>query len=404
MKDADRNAGAGLLGVRPAWVGMTFLRDLLGAKVVASDGQLLLHAGPAFNSWQTVPAPVRHSMAFAAIYEGWAPDIDAAMSLLGAGKVEFGPAQDHDIVVPLAGVVSPSMALHVVQDLADGEAGAKFHAVVNEGNVHALRLGSLDPDLPDHHSWLNGAFTDWIAGLFETPIDLAPLLQRSLELGDDGHSNSTAGSRLLADELRARASTTPQRVTEFLQDSTAFALNLWMAAAALSLQAGAGVTGSTLITRAGGNGVDFGIQVSGLPDRWFTVPATPPIGDVPDVFSGLRATGAIGDSAVVDVVGLGGAALKWAPSSVERLGSHLPDRALERPELLLAEPHGPLGTRTALTAEAVVREGLAPIVLLGMIESTGLEGRIGGGAYVPPVTLFQAALSAIEIVPVAVRV
>lgn len=403
MNEADRTASAKLRAVRPAWVGMTFVREILAREVAASGGRLLLHAGPPFDSWETVPAPVRHSMGLAVIYEGWAPDIDTAMSQLAAGNVKFDPAQDHNIVVPLAGIVSPSMALHVVQDLADGPSGGKFHAVVNEGNAHALRLGSLDPDLPEHHSWLNGEFTNWLSRVLKTPIELTPLLQRSLTLGDDGHSNSTAGSLLLADELLARAGEAPRRVIDFLQASSAFALNLWMAAAALTLQAATGVTGSTVVTRAGGNGVDFGIQVSGLPDRWFTVPATPPIGDVPEAYFGLRAVGAIGDSAVVDVVGLGGAALKWAPSSVERLGSHLPDRALERPELLLAEPEGPLGTRTGLTAAAVVRERLSPIVLLGMIESTGLEGRIGGGAYVPPLALFQAALSTLGTDPATIN-
>ena len=36
-----------------------------------------------------------------------------------------------------------------------------------------------------------------------------------------------------------------------------------------------GVTGSSLITAMGGNGIRMGLQIAGMPGRWFTELASP---------------------------------------------------------------------------------------------------------------------------------
>ncbi|WP_326791771.1 DUF1116 domain-containing protein [Streptomyces sp. NBC_00841] len=417
--DADQRAFELLARCRPAWTGMTTVREVLG------EDRLLLHAGPPFSDPVTIPAPVLNSLALACVFEGWADDIEEGRRMVVSGEVPVGAAQDHDIVVPLAGAVSPSMALHVVHDLGPSDTDTDTatptglrrvrYAVLNEGQEYALRLGTADLRIVAHHSWLNGAFAEeltaaLVAVLEAGPVELYPLMSAALAEGDECHSRTLAGSRLVAARLRepASGSASPgpglsERSTAFLDGAGAFALNLWMAAASLTLGAAEGVADATLITRAGGNGREFGVQLAGAPGRWFTAPATPPRGPVEPAHEGRRALGAVGDSAVVDVLGFGGQALEYAPAVRAALGEHLPEDAADRPARLLARPFaagtgpgapcasGGAGKYIGTSAARITAAGTGPMVLLGMIEETGTHGRIGGGVFDTPVSLFQEA-------------
>ena len=390
MSANDLTAVTAIMSVEPRWTGMTTLETVLPR---AKRGKSLLHAGPPFASWDEVPDPVRNSAMQACQFEGWADSEAKSLGLLAAGEITLEPAQDHNCVVPLAGVISPSMALHVVEDRTS--AGARSYAVINEGMQHCLRLGVRDPHLTAHHTWLNGTLAPWFTGVLrETgPVDLLPLMRSSLELGDDGHNRTIAGSRLLTEMLLSRAAgETPPDIQNFLDSCPAFALNLWMAAAALCLRAAEGIPDTSVITRAGGNGVSFGIQVGAKPGVWFSSAAEPPRGPRERDHDGLKVLGAIGDSAVVDFFGMGGGALSHAPSTVTGLSDYAPTNALSRPQSVMTAQHRALPIRTGVSSEAVLDAGLAPIVLLGMIEACGLDGRIGGGAYEPPIQLFKTSV------------
>lgn len=375
---ADVTAGERLIATRPVWTGLLPAREVIG------EDQTLRHAGPPFRNWDQVPTPVRNSLALACLYEGWADTVQEATDLLSRGTVTFLPAQDTHLVVPLAGVISPSMTLHRIGDMATGRVK---YAVLNEGMDHCLRVGALDMQIPEFQRWLNGPYSQWLATRLDQPVELLPLLGAALAQGDEGHSRTLAGSALFADLLIDDR--TPPAIVDFQRRCGAFALNLWMAAAALMLSAAEGVADSQMVTRAGGNGVDFGIQLASEPGHWRTVPADPPAGPVETTHQGHGAVGAIGDSAVVDVLGLGGQSVAGAPAVLDGLEGYLPRHASERPQKLL-----PLrlpdanGLRTGLSARTVREHGLTPLVLLGMISDTG-RGRIGGGVYTPPVALFD---------------
>lgn len=377
MPAADAAAGAAMLATDPHWTGLAQAVDVTGAE------RRLWHAGPPFSDWSAVPVPVRNSLALACIYENWAATPEEAWALLADGRVEYVPAQDHGLVVPLAGVISPSMALHVISDPASGRVR---YAALNEGMEHCLRLGILNPEIPEFHRWLNGRYAAWLATRLDPAIPLSGLLAGSLKHGDDGHSRTLAGSRLFAECLLD--DTAPDDIRQFLTGCGAFALNVWMGTAALILGAAEGFEQAGLVTRAGGNGVDFGIQLAARPGHWQTVPAVAPSGPVEAAHQGRTAVGAIGDSAVVDLLGLGGQSLRSAPAVTEALDGYLPADALDRPERLLPltlDAAG--GVRTGLSSHSVATAGVGPLVLLGMISATG-DGRIGGGVYRPPTEVF----------------
>jgi hypothetical protein len=285
------------------------------------------------------------------------------------------------------------MALHVVEDRTN--AAAPSYAVINEGMQHCLRLGVRDPHLAAHHRWLNSTLAPWFnRALHDTgPVDLLPLMGTSLELGDDGHNRTIAGSKLLVETLLSRAEGgTPRDIRDFLDSCPALALNLWMAAAALCLRAAEGIPDTSMVTRAGGNGVSFGIQVGAKPGAWFSSAAEPPRGPRASEHDGLEVLGAIGDSAVVDFFGMGAGALGHAPGTVTGLAEYAPAKALSRPQSVMTAQHAKLPIRTGVSSASVLHAGVAPIVLLGMIEAGGLQGRLGGGAYEPPIQLFKTSM------------
>jgi hypothetical protein len=91
---------------------------------------------------------------------------------------------------------------------------------------------------------------------------------------------------------------------------------------------------------------------------------------------------AIGDSAVIDVCGLGGQALAAAPLLADSWRAALPIDAISRPLRLLDPESG------IVDPVRVAREQLAPLINLAILDGAGAAGLIGRGFYCPPVALF----------------
>jgi hypothetical protein len=385
---ADAESVARVLRVEPQWSTIA-----PAAQAIGLAPRTLLHAGPPLAG--TPPKPILHSACLAAMLEGWAKDLDEAEALIGTGAITLRPAQNHDVVVPLAGVVSPSTQLAVIDDASDS--ARRFYTPLNEGQTQALRLGRRDTGVLNHLRWLNGVGAKEIGAVLREPIALLPIADRALKDGDDCHGRTVSATAQIADLLAARSA--PAIALDFIRASPAFFLNLWMAATGLMMRGADGVAGSSFIRAAAGNGVEFGIQVAGLPGRWFTAPATPPQGPIDAAAAGAAGVGAIGDSAVVDCFGLGGMAMSFAPAVRANLTNHVPANAADRPGLLLAQPHPRLplsGARVALMARRVVAAGTTPLVTLGIIDRDGRLGRIGGGVYEGPLSVFTAAMAVLD--------
>lgn len=388
MKPVNDAALGAVCSVEPIWVEQKLLAELLTDRS-ETGRRIVLHAGPPFQTWDSVPQAIRNSMVQAAVFEGWASSIDEAECLFATEAVDFAPAQDYDCVVPLAGVISPSMGLHVFVDLKNPT--HRSHAAINEGMDHLLRVGKIDENLVEFHRWLNGDFNSFLADrLGQTSgIALLPLIEKSLKQGDDAHSRTMAGSSLIVEALRESdvLEETPQ-IKTFLDSASSFALNLWMGAAALALRAAEQYPESDLITRVGGNGVDFGFQTASNPGDWIIARGMPPAGPVEEAYARATILAAVGDSAVVDFYGLGGGAVRWAPNTISALEGFLPERILERAKKVFLCEHPRIPVRSGVSRAQLAMSGVTPLVLLGMIEATGEHGRIGGGAYMPHPSVF----------------
>jgi len=382
---ADATAAERVESVDPVLTGVPLVREVLPGL-----GKVVLHAGPSYVSVDHIPRPVLNSMCVASVFEGWAADfVDAEHQVL-TGKIGTAAAQDHGLAVPLAGVLTASMAVLEISDVLEPE--RRVFAALNEGQNHATRLGRLDSWLPSHLRWLHETLPGALKSLCDPPLRLLPVIDAALREGDDCHARTVAGSTFLTEYWRSRGGRDAS-VRAFLEESPAFALSFWMGVAALGARAAIDVSGAHLVTHAGGNGHEFGIKISGRSSAWTRCAAPVPSGRIEPACEGATPVGALGDSAVIDFAGLGAQALRRAPLLRESLAAHLPKNILGRPGRVLSgvETDGPWRLR-ATNARRCVDAGTGPAVLIGMIDAAGSRGRIGGGVVDVPVSLFARAL------------
>ncbi len=392
----DSQAVDRLLAVVPAWTGMSTAADAVGLKA-----RTLLHCGPPADPHHALVIPTLNSATVACVYEGWASTLEEADELLRSGEVRFEPAQDRNVATPMAAVVSPSMQLIEISDLSDPRRRA--YAPLNgggTGGAPAPRYGRKTQEALDLVRFLN----DEVAGAIEPasaqPVEWLPIIDQALTEGDDAHLRHNAAHAALLSILQERlgSSFAGSESEEFIAEWPGFHLNFWMAGSRCVLSAAEGVDGSAIITGFGGNGAHFGLQISGLPGRWFSVEATPPLGKLREPHTLESCVGAYGDSALVEGFGLGAMAQSYCPFMQDLHKDFNHDDILQLPAKLLVAEHPSLPksqARVALSARIVAETGTTPIVELGIVDKAGLDGGLGAGLYRPPATPFIEACNAL---------
>ena len=191
----------------------------------------------------------------------------------------------------------------------------------------------------------------------------------------------------------------------FVAGNDHFFLNLVMPAGKLQTSAAAGIDGSSVVTTMARNGTDFGIQVSGLGEEWFTGPAQVPEGLFLGTYGPDDANPDIGDSAIAETMGLGGFVMASAPAIVQFVGGSVPD-AIRTTRLMYEITVGenpafalPIldfrGAPTGIDVVAVVKTGVLPQINTGMAGKVAGTGQVGAGLVQPPVECFVQALGAL---------
>jgi hypothetical protein len=350
--------------------------------------------------------PVRGAIVGAILFEGWATTPEAAETLAESGTVRFSPCHDHGAVGPMAGILSPSMPVVVVEN-APG--GTRAFATMNEGLGKVLRFGAYDDEVLTRLHWLATILGPALnaAVQFFGPVDLRTLIAQALQMGDECHNRNAAATSLIARRLAsAIVRTAPSEIAvqalDFLSQNDHFFLNLSMAACKSTMDAAHGIEGSTVVTAMARNGVDFGIRVSGTGSAWFTAPATVPEGLYFPGYGPDDANPDLGDSAITETRGIGGFAMAAAPAIVRFVGGTAEDalgytREMQRITLardadFALPPLGFVGTPTAIDLRRVVESGTAPVINTGIAHKEPGVGQIGAGIARAPLACFADAL------------
>ena len=401
---ANRTAVERMMSARPLLKTVAPAREV----VPGMHDRLLLHAGPPIE-WKRASGPLRGAVIGALLFEGLAEDEEQAIALVEGGEVELEPCHHHQAVGPMAGVISASMAVYVVENTGGGN---RAYSNLNEGYGKVLRYGAYAPDVLRKLRWMNDEMGPLLARALEAGegLDMRALLAEALHMGDEGHNRNKAGSLLFLKSLspliaRLEAdSAVKSAVLGFLGENALSVLNPVMAACKAMADAAGGVEGSTVVTAMARNGTDFGIRVSGLGDEWFVAPAGTPEGLYFSGFSDADANPDIGDSTITETIGIGGFAMAAAPAIV-RFVSGTPKDALnatlEMYEITVAEhdhftipPLGFRGSPTGIDIRRVVELGILPRVNTGIAHREPGVGQIGAGLVLPPASIFERALIA----------
>ena len=404
--EANDRALARLQAARPLLVGVATARDVLPGL----DDGTLLHAGPPI-AWPDMSGPLRGAIVGAAIYEGWAEDADDAVRRAESGGWTFGPCHERGAVGPMAGVVSPSMPVWVVEN-ADG--GNRACCTFNEGLGKVLRYGAFDDEVVERLRWLERVMAPVVRDALDRlgePIDLRAMIAQALQMGDEGHNRNRAGTSLLLRELLPALVESDHpagdvaAVARFVAGNDHFFLNLTMPASKATADAGAGIAGSSIVTAMARNGTEFGIRLSGTGGEWFTGPSGVIDGLYLPGYGPEDANRDIGDSTITETAGLGGFCMAAAPAVVRFVGGDA-EMALAATrsmyEICWGESEANLipaldfrGAPLGIDARAVVHTGVLPAVNTGIAHREPGVGQIGAGLVEPPMEAFAKAVRAL---------
>ncbi|MBS4005330.1 MAG: DUF1116 domain-containing protein, partial [Afipia sp.] len=327
IEDANKQALARILEGEPKLIDIVPARDVLkGLK-----DRMVLHAGPPIT-WDKMCGPMRGAVAGAIVFEGWASDLEAATKLAASGGIEFHPNHHFGAVGPMTGMTTVSMPLFVVENTRFGN---RAYCAINEGLGKVMRFGGNDASVLARLAWLRDVFGPVLARAIRARggIELKSIIARGLSMGDEMHQRNLACSSVFLREVGpslARTSTDNEILADciaFIAQNDQFFLNIAMAMGKAMTDPAKGIRGSTIVTAMCRNGTDFGVRVSGLGDQWFTAPVEMPEGLYFAGYSEKDANPDMGDSAIVETIGLGGFAMAASPAVAGFIGAGAPSSA-----------------------------------------------------------------------------
>jgi hypothetical protein len=368
-----------------------------------------LHSGPPLT-WERASGPMRGALIGAMLFEGLASTEEEAVEKLAGPEISLAPCHSRGAVGPMAGVISPSMW---VFELRDPVHGTVSHCSLNEGLGKVLRYGAYSEEVIIRLAWMRDVLGPVLAEAVERhgPVDIKAYLSQMLQMGDEGHNRNRSATLMFLRDLlphivgQDRDKADIAEVCRFVGANDHFALNLVMPACKLAMAAAKDIPGSSVVVTMARNGTDFGIQLAGTGDEWFTAPANTPEGLFLGSYGPEDANPDIGDSAITETAGMGGFVMAAAPAIVRLVGGDV-DFALTTTrtmyEITLGE-HPALqvpilefrGAPVAIDAVAVARTGVLPQINTGMAGKVAGTGQVGAGLVNPPAEVFVQALRAL---------
>lgn len=405
IEDANREALKRMLSGDPVLV------DVIPASAAIPElkQRMILHAGPPIG-WDRLCGPMRGAVTGIAVFEGWAPDLEAAENLAADGAFELHPNHHFDAVGPMTGLTTISQPVMVIENRTFGN---RAYCAINEGLGKVLRFGGNDEEVLDRLRWLRDVLGPAMGKALRSGdgIPLKSLIARGLTMGDEMHQRNVACSgltlRAISPALASTSNDTDalSEILSFIGGNDQFFLNIAMAMGKAIMDPVRGIEGSSLVTAMSRNGTDFGIRVSGTGDRWFTAPVEMPEGLYFPGFTEADANPDMGDSTIVETIGLGGFAMGAAPAVAGFVGAGAASDAAnftrtmgeitlgENPEWTIPALDY-LGVPTGIDIRLVVETGLSPTINTGIAHKEPGVGQVGAGVVRAPMACFEQALHA----------
>ncbi|MBE7092913.1 MAG: DUF1116 domain-containing protein [Clostridiales bacterium] len=389
----------------PYWIGMKPAKEVIPG---VEDG-MIIHSGPDIP-WDEMCETQKQGGVNGIMYEGYAKTEEEAREMLRTGKIKFVSANDFHLVGPGSGITTPSMVVNVVEDRNTGARGfcPPFEGP-NRGGLAGW--GVFNESIREHLDMVRDVIAPAITKVLEANDGMAmkKIFIRGVEMGDELHSRQDATGLIATNELVKMLidANLPQdafkKCIDLLYGTVRFFHPLGMASAMALLESVRNVEYSTVVTTMVGNGVEYGIKVSGLGHKWNNAPSPKLTGEyVSANVNDDEVLPWIGDSCILEATGLGGFAAGAAPAVMRSLDKTMQDgveQSLEMREIALIDNANYLipalnyvGSPTAIDIRKVIDTGIEPVIHGGMISKTGK--RLGAGTARVPYKCFEKAIIA----------
>jgi len=385
------------------------LVDVVPAGDIVPDlhDQMILHAGPPIE-WCRMCGPMQGAIAGIAVFEGWAKDLKQAATAAAAGHFSFDANHHHDAVGPMTGMTTASQPVLVVENQKTGN---QSYCTINEGLGKVMRFGGNDAEVLNRLAWIRDTLGPALGSALRDlgGIQLKPLIARGLSMGDEMHQRNVACSGLFLRAVAAAITKTNSdtrkisEVLDFISANDQFHLNIAMAMGKAIMDPVSHIEGSSIVTAMSRNGTDFGIRVSGTGNEWFTAPVEMPEGLYFAGYSEVDANPDMGDSTIIETIGLGGFAMGASPAVAGFVGAGAASEAAqytrsmgeicasENPEWTIPALDY-LGVPTGIDIRLVVDSGITPTINTGIAHRQPGIGQVGAGVVRAPMACFEKAL------------
>ena len=376
-----------------------------GEVIPGMQDKMITHSGPPIT-WEKMCGAQQGAVIGNVLFEGWAKSFKEAEEMLRLGKIKLEPNHHHQTVGPMAGTISKSAPVWVVENKAFGNRAfcRQVEAKQQFGNYH-------EEAIEDLRKWRD-VWAPTLRKALKTigGLELKPIITQALQMGDELHNRHSASSSLFANKMAVGMAEAGIPKNELLP-TLYYVTNHNLIFLGLAMACGKAITDpvydipySSIVTAMARNGTEFGIRVSGLGGEWFTAPSPLVNGLYLPGFSEKDAGFDMGDSAITETVGWGAFTLAGASGILSLVGG-TPDEAMAytremrnitttthptyRMPILNFE-----GISIGIDIRKVVQSGITPIIDTAIAHKEPGYSIIGAGLVRAPLDCFKKALIA----------
>ncbi len=405
INEANKLAVKRLMSVEPV---LTDIDTALNV-IPGMTPNTILHSGPPIT-WNRMCDPMKRAVKGALILEGLATDDKSAEKLMKSKKITLSPNHHHGSVGPMTGIISASMPVLVTKDLTFGNTS---YSTFNEGGGKVLWFGSVEKETITRLRYMRDEFAPILKRVIKKMggIPIWSVLAQGIQMGDECHNRHAASTNIFLKNIVETlfslniSKEKALKVYKFIAVNSHFFLNITMTACKLAMVAASDIENSTIVTAMSRNGTDFGIRVSGLGDKWFIAPSPLLLDALYNPGYGLD-DGApdIGDSSIIETMGLGGFAIAAAPSMASFAGGGFQDSIKIFKQMgQITTTKNPKfgipcldfeGTPTGIDIRKVVETEILPSINSAVVHKSSGAGQIGAGIVHAPYECFTKAIMA----------
>ena len=307
---------------RPVWVDVRPAIDVIPGMTKTT----ILTPGPGIDPDRVTP-PQRTSICGAVLHEGLANSMEEAWIMVERGEIQLVSSQTMNVGNAACMVTSASMPVIVVEDKIFG--GRGFAPLHPGGNPKCLRWGLYDEEVEHDLRWFRDVYGPALGQAVRAAggMDVITILSKTAGMGDENHNRQPAASMCLALQLIPflldMECAEKNAVIKHFSANDRFFLHVMMAGVESITASCKGIALSTVMVGMGGNGVEFGIQLAGTGNRWYTTAAPKIKGTfLKPTYKEEDLIGYLGDSCVTEVWGLGGMSAIAGPAYMRLTGSN----------------------------------------------------------------------------------